>query len=221
MVVCSRKRDDEEHSLAKHLQETCGCNARVMYIINPDGVSLTEIYGDVVDSKEIHTDVVVFVHDDVKFLRDGWGAELLRMFKEHEDYGIIGVAGSAEFNSEAAWWRNKKIYGQVLHRHDGQSWLSAYSPLLDKDLEEVCVVDGLFFAVCRPRLAHNFDKSFKGFNFYEIDLCLANFFSKKCKVGVTTNIRVAHESMGELKQNWYENRDLLNEKYKGKFPCHV
>ena len=40
-------------------------------------------------------------------------------------------------------------------------------------------------------------KNINGFNFYEIDFCLNNFIDKKTKIGVTTNIRVAHNSIGE------------------------
>mgnify|MGYP002517807304 CR=1 FL=1 len=73
-------------------------------------------------------------NDDVEFLRKGWGAEIARLFKAYEEYGIIGVAGSAEFDKNAAWWNYKNIYGQVLHRNEGNSWLTTFSPLLTKDL---------------------------------------------------------------------------------------
>ena len=167
------------------------------------------------------TEIFLFIHDDIEFLRKGWGYEIVRLFDEHQDYGIIGVAGSAEFDDKAAWWQYKNIYGQVLHRHNGSSWLTAFSPLLDKDLEEVCVVDGLFFAVDRTRISKEFDLDFQGFNFYEISFCLANFIDGKTKIGVTTNIRIAHSSVGEMKENWYTNREILNKKYKEYYPIRV
>lgn len=219
VVVCSREMDSEEKGIAKKIEESCGCDVRVMYVVNPEGIALTKIYSDVISAEEVTSDVVVFVHDDVDFLRNGWGAEILRLFRDNEEYGIIGVAGSTYFDEKAAWWTYEgNLFGQVLHRNDGKSWLSAYSPLLDKDLEEVCVVDGLFFAVHRKRITKNFDTELDGFNFYEIDFCLANFLDGGCKVGVTTNIRIAHNSMGELKDNWYKNREKIIEKYGSYFP---
>ena len=41
------------------------------------------------------------------------------------------------------------------------------------------------------------------------------------KIGVTTNIRLAHNSVGELKPEWYTNRDYINQKYGDKFPIDV
>ena len=88
-------------------------------------------------------------------------------------------------------------------------------------MEEVCVIDGLFMAINRKRISKNFDDKLKGFNFYDIDFCLANYIDGKCKIGVTTNIRLAHKSVGELSDNWYENRDIIREKYGKYFPIKI
>lgn len=219
VVVCSRQSDKEKQDLIEHLKDTCGYNVHVMFMINSDGVSLTKIYNDVMSKLE--TEIVVFIHDDIEFLRKGWGAEIARLFNEHQDYGIIGVAGSAEFDERGAWWTYDKKYGQVLHRSNGKSWLTTFSPLLGKDLEEVCVIDGLFMAIHTKRISKQFDETFQGFNFYDISMCLANFIDGKTKIGVTTNIRLAHNSIGETKSNWYENLNILNEMYGKYYPIEV
>jgi hypothetical protein len=172
-------------------------------------------------NEQIESDIIVFCHDDIEFLKKGWGEEVINLFARNKKFGIIGVAGSAEFDEKGAWWNYSKKYGQVLHKHDGKSWLTAFSPLLDKDLEEVCVIDGLFMAVKRSRISRNFDPELPGFDFYDIDFCLANFLDGKTKIGVTTNIRLAHKSIGELSENWYKNRELINEKYGDDFPIRV
>ena len=154
-------------------------------------------------------------------MKKGWGEELIRLFTKNKKFGIIGVAGSAEFDENGAWWNYNKKFGQVLHKHDGKSWLTAFSPLLDKDLEEVCVIDGLFIAVKRSRVTKNFDPELPGFNFYDVDFCLANFIDGKTKIGVTTNIRLAHKSIGQLSENWYANRDIINDKYGEYFPIRL
>ena len=109
----------------------------------------------------------------------------------------------------------------MLHRRDGRCWLSAFSPLLSNDLEEVCVIDGLFIAVHKERLGSNFNKDINGFHMYDIDFCLANFLSKKCKIGVTTNIRIAHNSIGELSEGWFQNKEIVNAKYKDYYPIKI
>lgn len=221
VVVCSRENSEQKKDFIQHIKDTCGCNAHVYFLINQDGVGLTQIYEDMIKSDKVDSNVIIFIHDDIEFLKKGWGAEILRLFNKHKDYGIIGVAGSAQFDENGAWWQYNKKYGQVLHRHDGKSWLTVFSPLLDQDLQEVCVIDGLFMAVHKKRISKNFDPEVKGFNFYDIDFCLANYIDGKTKIGVTTNIRIAHNSVGEMKPEWYTNRDQINEKYKDYYPIDL
>ena len=222
IVVVSRIDLETNKDLVNALHDTCGCDCMVHYVHNNNGTSLTSIYNKfLLDRDNIKYDILVFMHDDIEFLKPGWGAEVLRLFNAHKEYGIIGVAGAAQFDEGGAWWNYKKRYGQVLHRHDGRSWLTAFSPLLDKDLEEVCVIDGLFMAVCRDRISKPFDESFEGFNHYDTSFCLANYVEGYPKIGVTTNIRLAHKSIGETKQNWHDNLKLLNEKYNDYYPIDV
>lgn len=218
-VVCSRQTDKEKENFLNNLKETCNWMLNVVFIMNVDGTSLTKIYKEMVEKAE--TDIVVFIHDDIEFLKKGWGSEIVRLFQNNKEYGIIGVAGSATFDENAAWWNYKEVYGQVMHRHNGRSWLSAFSPLLKKDLEEVCVIDGLFMAVHKKRISNSFDEDFTGYNHYDTSFCIANFIEGKCKIGVTTNIRIAHNSIGETKPNWFENKDLLIKKYGTHFPLKV
>ncbi len=221
VVVCSRESDgDKKKMLIENINYTCGCFVHVMFVSNPDGVGLTKIYDDMLKYDKVSDNVVVFMHDDIEFLKKGWGNELLRLFNDNPEYGIIGVAGSAQFDEMGAWWNYPNKYGQVLHRSEGKSWLTAFSPLLDKDLEEVCVIDGLFIAVCRDRLKSGFDLNVDKFDFYDITFCLDNYL-KGVKIGVTTNIRIAHNSVGKLKDSWYKNREYANNKYKDYYPINV
>lgn len=219
VVFASKKDSSDNDVFINHIKESCGCEVFIIYLHNPDGLSISKIYADIMPM--IKTRYAVFIHDDIEFLKNGWGAELMRMFKENEKYGIIGVAGSAEFDERGAWWNYHDIYGQVLHRHDGKSWLTAFSPLLTEDLQEVVVIDGLFIAVDKERLGENFDDELDGFDFYDIAFCLRNFLSKKCKIGVTTKIRIAHNSIGQLRPSWYTNHEIINEKFKEYFPLKI
>lgn len=219
IVVCSKHDKLEKEEFCKNVQDTCGVSNKLLFLVNKDGVGLSQIYHNMMSS--IPTDIVVFIHDDIEFLRPGWGNEITRLFEENKEYGIIGVAGSSEFDEMGAWWQYKNVYGQVLHRNENKSWLTAFSDLLNKDLEEVCVIDGLFMAIRKDRIQCNFDKNLQGFNMYDIDFCLSNFLTKKVKIGVTTNIRLAHNSIGILNEKWYQNRDIINNKYKNYYPIKV
>lgn len=219
IVVSSRCDESEKKDFLSNISSKCGVEHEIVFVKNDGGISLTMIYQENLDNSK--TDIVVYLHDDIEVLSDNWGREVVRMFNDNKDYCIIGVAGSAEFDEGAAWWQYNRKYGQVLHRSNGKSWLTMFSQPYAEDLKEVCVVDGLFFAVCKPRLVSGFDLSFDGFNFYEIDFCLSNFVNGKYKIGVTTKIRLAHSSIGETKKNWFDNREKLNEKYKEFYPIKV
>lgn len=220
VVVCSRNNGEEKDKLVNHIKETCGANVHTYFMYNPDGVGLSEIYNTMLSEEKNENDIIVYIHDDIEFLKIGWGAEILRLFNEHEDYGIIGVAGSAQFDENGAWWQYEKKYGQVLHKHNGKSWLTAFSPLLNKDLQEVCVIDGLFIAVHRKRITQKFDDT-KKFDYYDISFCLDNYLDGKTKIGVTTNIRVAHKSIGQMREGWYTAREEVNKKYGDKYPIEI
>jgi len=220
VVVCSRDNNEVKKKIVEHIKDTCECNAHTYFMYNPEGVGLSEIYNTMLSPEKSEYDIIVFMHDDIEFLRKGWGREILRLFNEHEDYGIIGVAGAAQFDEKGAWWQYEKKYGQVLHRHEGKSWLTSFSPLLDKDLQDVCVIDGLFMAVHRKRITKEFDLNTK-FDYYDIAFCLDNYLDGKTKIGVTTNIRIAHNSIGQMREGWYTTREYINEKYKDVFPIDL
>lgn len=220
VVVCSKDNGERKEYIVNHIKDTCGCNAHTYFMYNPEGVGLSEVYNSMLSTEKVEYDIIVFIHDDIDFLKKGWGAEILRLFNTHEDYGIIGVAGSAQFDENGAWWQYEKKYGQVLHRHDGKSWLTSFSPLLDKDLQDVCVIDGLFMAVHRKRITKQFDENCK-FDYYDITFCLDNYLDGKTKIGVTTNIRIAHNSIGQMREGWYTAREYAAQKYKDVYPINV
>ena len=221
VIFCSKKNGEENKGFIDHIKETCGCDLNVICVHNPDGISISKIYADMTVNEEIETNIIVYIHDDIEFLRKGWGKEILRLFNENEKYGIIGVAGSAQFDENGAWWNYENKFGQVLHRWEGKSWLTAFSPLLDKDLQEVAVIDGLFIAIHKKRISENFSRELDGFDMYDIYFCLSNLLKTKCKIGVTTNIRIAHNSIGKLKDTWYKNREIIKEKFGRKFPIDI
>ena len=174
VIFCSKKNGEENKGFIDHIKETCGCDLNVICVHNPDGISISKIYADMTVNEEIETNIIVYIHDDIEFLRKGWGKEILRLFNENEKYGIIGVAGSAQFDENGAWWNYEKKFGQVLHRWEGKSWLTAFSPLLDKDLQEVAVIDGLFIAIHKKRISENFSREIESFDFYDIHFCVTN-----------------------------------------------
>lgn len=104
VVVSSRKSGSECDEFITMLKETCGTPAKFVFVTNDGLMGLSELYGSMLENTSIDSDIMIFMHDDVVPLRHGWGKEVVRLFNKHREYGIIGVAGSSEFNNECAWW---------------------------------------------------------------------------------------------------------------------
>jgi molecular chaperone DnaJ len=55
----------------------------------------------------------------------------------------------------------------------------------------------------------------------QCDIPKLSDLDEKTKIGVTTNIRIAHNSIGQLSEGWHKNREVINEKYKEYYPIKV
>ena len=218
-VVYSSRKDNQSH--IEHINKTSGIHKglEVIQYINDGEFSLTEIYNKAL--KETNNDIVVFLHDDVLLETKQWGNKLLKTFEKNPEYGIIGVAGTKYLPESGQWWvKPKKMYGRVKHTHNGKSWLSSYSEDLGQHVEEVLIVDGLFFAVDKRKIKEKFNESVKGFHFYDVTFCFENYL-KGVKVGVITSIRVNHMSIGMTNEQWEENRQQFSETFKEDLPVNI
>ena len=217
VVYCTRQTNPEHK---EHIIKSSGLHKHieVIEIIN-NGESLTHAYNRGLNQAK--NDIVVFCHDDLTIETKQWGNKLLKQFEKNPEYGIIGVAGSKYMAETGQWWSDKKkMYGRVQHTHEGKSWLSAYSADLGHELEEVVVVDGLFFAVNKTKLKSTFNESVEGFHFYDVTFCFENHL-KGVKIGVSTLVRVNHQSIGMTNQSWEDNRIAFAENFKDNLPTKI
>ncbi len=186
--------------------------------INNGDKSLAEVYNEILS--ESKTDIVLLVHDDIYFDTNAWYPKLLKHF-EKTDFGIIGMAGTTEIPESGMWWENrKKMVGIVNHEHEGKKWESKYSESFGNDIHETVIVDGLFIAISKKRIKKNFNEEFKGFHFYDIPFCFENHL-EGVKIGVITNIRITHKSIGQTNEQWEENRKFFSEKFKTNLPLKL
>jgi hypothetical protein len=220
-VIFSTRKKDENY--INHLIKTSGLNSKleVLCYENNGEYSLPYLYNKgLIESKN---NIVVFCHDDLDFkMADRWGVRLLNKFNKNPSYGIMGAAGTTEL-VEACWWvpdlRNAK--GIVMHiQKDGRLTTSRYSSENGSKLYDVVTLDGLFIAVDKTKIINNFDEEFNGFHFYDIPFCVNNFVNG-VKIGVFTDIRLIHKSIGETNKQWQVNRELFNRKYGKLLPLKI
>jgi len=215
-VVYSSKNPTDEYN--QKLIKTCAVdNMEVIPIKNDTGLSLTYVY-NLALQKAKH-DIIVFTHDDVDFDTPNWGEILLYNFKRNPKYGIIGLAG-ADTLTNGIWWNNRpNMYGIVNHSDGNKKWESRFSNKID-NIKQVAVIDGVFIAVDRKKIKFPFDEEFKGFHYYDLSFCLPNLLNG-VGIGVVTNIRLTHYSVGETNEEWEKNRSQFENKYKRFLPLMI
>lgn len=219
LVIASPKTLSDKQKNVDTFISMADCSLEIIFI-EENTFGLSEIYNKAFDMAR--NNIVVFTHDDVVPLKQGWGKELIRLYEENDQYGIIGVAGSKHYglDNKIEWWYSKnETVGMIFHGTEEKSFFSLFKPWNNKnDIEEVSVIDGVFISCRKDKITENFDKDLKGFHFYDIDFCLSNIDRKSCKIGVTNNICLRHESPGNANEEWAKNGFKIKEKHKDKFP---
>lgn len=203
----------------EHIRKSSGYKKiEVIEIVNNGEKSLSQVYNEIIDQSK--NDIVVLCHDDIIFETSAWLHKILKHFNK-SDYGILGVAGTTNLPKSGRWWEDKrKMVGIVNHQHEGKQWTSRYSNNIKNNIESVVIVDGLFIALDKNRIKHKFDESVLGFHFYDLNFCYPNFLDD-VKIGVITNVRITHKSIGETNEDWENNRKIFEEKYKDNLPSKV
>jgi glycosyltransferase involved in cell wall biosynthesis len=219
MITVGYSTREHNPKFIEYLKKSSG-NKKIEVIekINNGEKSLSQVYNEILE--EAKTDIVVLCHDDIYFDTTSWFYKLKTHF-ENTDYGILGVAGTTEMPSSGQWWETRrKMIGIVNHESGGKKWTSKYSEDLGKSIRETVIVDGVFIALSKSRIKHNFDEEFKGFHFYDIGFCFKNQI-EGVKVGVISNIRITHKSIGQTNQQWEENKNLFAQKYSEILPIKI
>jgi glycosyltransferase involved in cell wall biosynthesis len=216
MITVGYSTRESKPEFIEYLKKSSGFKKiDVIEKINNGEKSLSQTYNEILS--EAKTDIVVLCHDDIYFDTSSWYHKLVKHF-DKSDFGIIGVAGTTFMPSSGMWWEDRrKMIGIVNHESEGKKWTSKYADDLNNNIKETVVVDGLFIAIHKKRINHNFIEEFEGFHFYDIPFCFENHISG-VKVGVITNIRITHKSIGQTNEQWEKNRALFSEKYKTNLP---
>ena len=219
MITIGYSTREHNPEFIEYLKKSSGFKKlEVIEKINNGEKSLSEVYNEILS--ESKTDIVVLCHDDISFDTTSWYNKLLKHF-DKSDFGILGMAGTTSMPKSGMWWENrKKMVGIVNHENGGKKWESRYSDSVGNSIIETVVVDGLFIAIHKKRIKKTFNEEFKGFHFYDIPFCFENYI-ENVKVGVITNIRLTHKSIGQTNEQWEQNRQLFEQKYSENLPIKL
>lgn len=201
------------------LKKSCGLkDVEVIEVVNNGEKSLPQTYNEILEKSKYN--IVVLCHDDLEFDTDKWGRKLLKHFDKNPEFGVIGLAGSKYLPDSGKWWEiPQTMYGIVNHKHEGKKWTSTYSKPIS-NVEEVVLIDGLFMVLDKTKIKHSFDEEFNGFHFYDLSFCVPNYLDG-VKIGIVTDIRVTHLSVGMTNDVWENNRVFFSEKFKETLPLDI
>jgi len=220
MITIGYSTRNNNPEFQEYLKKSSG-NPKVQVIekINNGEKNLSEVYNEIL-SESLY-DVVVLCHDDIYFDTNNWANKIVKHFDKNPEFSVLGMAGTTHMPKSGMWWEDRtKMFGIVNHENDGKKWESKYAESLGNDIKEVVVVDGVFMSVHKKRIKETFDESVSGFHMYDVNFCFKNFLSGS-KIGVITNIRLTHKSIGMTNEKWEENRKMFSEKYSEHLPSKV
>jgi glycosyltransferase involved in cell wall biosynthesis len=222
MITIGYSTKTHKPELIEYFKKSSGNSNHVEVIekINQGDKSLSQVYNEIIN--EAKSDIVILCHDDIYFDTPAWYSKVQKSF-EKNDFGILGVAGTTHLSQSGMWWetnRRKNMVGIVNHESGGKKWESRYSSPQGNEISQVAVVDGVFIAIHKLRIKKLFVEDFKGFHFYDLPFCLENHL-EGVKIGVTTNIRITHKSIGQTNQQWEDNRKQFIENYGEVLPVKI
>lgn len=227
IVVCTRT-SHLPTEVKLNVEDTIGCKFELVEIDNSGNkYSIFEAYNEGVSRST--GNVLCFMHEDVLFRSQGWGATIEKHFRENEEIGLIGFAGTHFLPDTPMYWTASPFVSQrnlnndqgIVKEHFHEGWFG------DNDLIEVVAVDGFCFFVKNKMFDRiSFDaKTYKGFHLYDMDICM-QVIEAGYKVCVCRDILIEHcwsEKKMYSKQGselFLYNLGLFTKKWKGRLPIH-
>ncbi len=218
-VIVSSKNPIAQSIQERNVQKTIGCECEYLLYDGSKESNLASIYNNAVSQAQ--GEIVVFIPDDVYFMKMNWGNILAAKFANDPWLGVVGVAGTqymyADKCSLTAAGR-PFIKGRVVHHlQNGDFFAVVYSP--ENGDYEVVACDGVFLAV-KSDLFKNiaFDHlTFNNQHFFDIDFCMQARHSHR--VIVTTEIVLKRRSQPVFDKVWNNYGNLFLNKWAAELPA--
>lgn len=218
VITCCR-HPKPQSTQEKNIAKTVGTPYEYLPIDGTSGASLASLWNFGISRSS--GDIVVFIPEDVFFMKHNWGMVLERKFADPSIAGV-GVAGtqylSAETPSITAAGR-PFIKGRIVyHLQNGDFFAVVFSQ--ERGDFEVVACDGVFLAVRAAHLAHAwFDQElFDGEHFADTDLCMQ---LRKCgRLIVTTEIVLKKRSQVQFDREWREYSTRFKDKWSAELPAY-
>ena len=165
-IICTNEGKTLEEALLyiNHLKVPESYQIETLCI--KDAKSITQAYNQAIHDSDAK--YKVYMHQDVFIINKDFIKDILSIFQNHSDVGMIGVAGSKTIPPNGIWWESPHRYGQVYDSHTGKMLLLRFNDV-ENEYEKVKAVDGLLM-ITQYDIPWKED-IFDGWHFYDISQC--------------------------------------------------
>lgn len=222
IIICSRHSDISEE-LKRNIRDSIGVDYELVIIDNSSNkYSIFSAYNRGLFLAK--GDLMCFMHEDILFHTEQWGALLQSYFSKFADAGMVGVAGTHFLPKiPAAWWDTEIRSGQLLQG----GLVNGVYKIVSNDLWDdyktvptrVVSVDGLW--MCFQRKVFDYikwdDANFNGFHGYDTDISL-QVWKSGFEVHIFWDILIEHKSFGVSGLDFYGSLDVIYSKWSNYLP---
>lgn len=218
-VIVNAKNPSAQSIQERNIYKTAGCECEYILFDGTQNANLAAIYNHAVTIAK--GDIVVFMRDDVYFMKMNWGQLLEMKYANDPWLGVVGVAGSqylySDKHSLTAAGR-PFIKGRVVHHlQNGDFFAVVYSQ--ENGDFEVVAVDGVFMAVKRELFTtYQFDQTnFASEHFYDLDFCMQVRHTNR--IVVSTDIVIKRRSQAVFDKDWNASGAVFLQKWAQELPA--
>lgn len=224
-IIISSANQNYFVALEQNIADTIGVAYEIIKIYNPGLMGICEAYNIGVGKAKY--EMLCFAHEDIKFKTKDWGKNVVEVFGENPEIGLLGIAGNLYKSITPSHWsfetaNQNSFYVNVLHNsgNDNKA-ISYYANPKKCHLQEVATIDGVWFCVPKKiALEFPFDQqTCTGFHGYDVDYSLT--IQQKYKVAVTFDILIHHFSTGTFNKRWIEEILKVHTKWQKHLPLLV
>jgi hypothetical protein len=220
-VITSARNPMSQTIQERNIAKTVGVDHEYLLYDNSSGAySLASIYNQA--ASEAKGDFLVFIHDDVFFMKMDWGKIVEALFMKDQYLSCAGVAGTqylfADNPSLTAAGR-PFIKGRTIHdMPNGDFFAVVFSK--ENGTWEVVACGGLFMAMPRSLFGTiRFDETtFDKDCFHDLDICM-QLHTMRYRILVTTDIVVKKRSSTVFDKTWQEYGKRFLDKWAGALPA--
>lgn len=216
-IICCSVDPEAAAALERNVARTIGVPFEFIAFDNRSrGWGLCKVYNEC--AARARYDLLCFIHEDVRFLTEGWGGKLAPQLRAPET-GVVGFAGSVLKLRRMTGWDTcgRDVRANYVQHMRGRRHPRRIGPP-GADYSPVVTLDGLCLLTRREvwRQSPFDERTFPGFHCYDLDFSLAA--AVRHTNYVCRTVLVEHFSEGSFSRAWVQGMEALHTKWASHLP---